>query len=959
MTPSQSTLWTEETKRTGTGTLFTDADGFVGVELKFGFHARHPENEKMLLRDWVSDIPGAEWKKAAGAWIVSDIRDIPRGWLKRAGFVVQHANGLPARPSDLAETPIPPLERAATLKSVPEWFGVELFDDQTEGAELMVSGRNFLADEPGGGKGSPVWTKILTPNGWTTYGEIAVGDFVIGSNGKSTCVTGVYPRGELEVFRVTMSDGSSVVVDGDHLWEVQTNTARKMNMHSTVLSTREIMERGISETQSNGCWKAVHFIPMVEPVHFSAQPDPLPLDPYLLGLILGDGGVSARATVTITTMDDEIVESVKSLLPPGHSLRATGTKSKATSYSIRGEGRGIAGGNLVVNAIRDLGLDGKRSWEKSIPKQYLMASPEDRLAVLQGLLDTDGWAGVKTEFVSVSEQLIDDVTFIVQSLGGVARKSAKSTRYTNRHGQKVAGRPAFRLIIGMPRGLCPFRLSRKVTTWSPRWKYPVTRSIASIEPAGRDEVVCISVDAENQLYVTEDFIVTHNTYTALATAALLQSKRTLVLCQPVALTHWYRSSERSGLPAHVGGTTVMIRTGRKQPPLPETGVVIVSAALVTNRPELARELAEWQPMAFFLDESQQVMTWSSRRSRVLRRLSRSCTIGIPMTGTPAPGATPMDFAAQLDIAGMLEPTFGSFLELRTRYMKPTKFGWKVNKDRVKEFNSILETLWVRRIKNKRPVFRSTMEADYDAAVYDEALSEVNAKIDEWFEEFSSDYRRSPDEDEIKEWCSGRGDLTSRLREAAGLAKVPFALELIKEYVKANPKKDGKYPRPLIVWAHHHSVTAALMEGIQAFDPMLIDGTSSHTQRSLAEDEYQAGHLGVLVCSIKAAGTSITLTRGNESIFVELDWTPDNIIQAERRQNRIGQEADHVIYTTLVAPGTLDERVADVLFGKSGVLEAMTGGDYAVIQKAPRKASGPVFASTILREMVEARLALAA
>ena len=68
----------------------------------------------------------------------------------------------------------------------------------------------------------------------------------------------------------------------------------------------EIMERGISETQSNGCWKAVHFIPMVEPVHFSAQPDPLPLDPYLLGLILGDGGVSARATVTITTMDDEM-----------------------------------------------------------------------------------------------------------------------------------------------------------------------------------------------------------------------------------------------------------------------------------------------------------------------------------------------------------------------------------------------------------------------------------------------------------------------------------------------------------------------------------------------------------------------------------------------------------------------------------------------------------------------------
>lgn len=405
----------------------------------------------------------------------------------------------------------------------------------------------------------------------------------------------------------------------------------------------------------------------------------------------------------------------------------------------------------------------------------------------------------------------------------------------------------------------------------------------------------------------------------------------------------------------------MIRAGRKQPALPETGVVIVSAALVTNRPDLARELAEWQPMAFFLDESQQVMTWSSRRSRVLRRLARSCSIGIPMTGTPSPGATPMDFGAQLDIAGMLEPTFGSFLELRSRYMKRTKFGWKVNKALVEEFNAILETLWVRRIRNKRPVLRSMMEADYDVGLYEEALSEVNQKIDEWFEEFREEHGRFPSSDEdsefgneVKAWCSGRGDLTSRLREAAGLVKVPFALEFIKEYMKANAKKNGEYPRPLIVWAHHHSVTAALMKGVEAFDPMMIDGTTSHTQRSLAEDQYQAGHVGVLVCSIKAAGTSITLTRGNEAVFVELDWTPDNIIQAERRQNRIGQEADHVIYTTLIAPDTLDERVADVLFGKSGILEVMTGGDYAVVQKAPRKASGPVFASTILAEIVAER-----
>jgi SNF2 family DNA or RNA helicase len=146
-----------------------------------------------------------------------------------------------------------------------------------------------------------------------------------------------------------------------------------------------------------------------------------------------------------------------------------------------------------------------------------------------------------------------------------------------------------------------------------------------------------------------------------------------------------------------------------------------------------------------------------------------------------------------------------------------------------------------------------------------------------------------------------------------------------------------------------------MEGLADHDLMKIDGTTSHTKRSLAEDEYQAGHVGVLIASIQAAGTSITLTRGNEALFAELDWTPDWIIQAEGRQDRIGQTAERVLCTTLIALGTLDERVADVLFGKSGVLEAMTGGDHAVIGKTKRRAGGPVFAASILAEMVAERI----
>jgi len=591
-------LWTEVIPTTGTGTLFTDPDGFIGVALKFGFHTTHPASNKLLLRDWVADLPGAAWKGELKSWVVPDVADIPKGALKSAGFEIQHFDGSPAKPSDFAQPATQTLESATPLDELPEWFGIEPFDYQLAGAKMIVASRNYLTDEPGGGK----------------------------------------------------------------------------------------------------------------------------------------------------------------------------------------------------------------------------------------------------------------------------------------------------------------------------------------------------------------------TITALCVAAMLQSTRTLVLCQPVALTHWRRTSEKSGLPAHVNGEAVMIRAGRKQPALPETGVVIASVALVTNRPELAQELADWQPTFFVLDESQQVMTWASRRSRVMRRLSRSCTVSLPMTGTAAPSASPLNLAAQLDVAGFLKPVFGSYLELRERYTRRTKYGWKPRKERLDELNEKLESLWVRRTnEGLPPKFRATLEVDIDTKQYEASLAELFEKIDEWLSDFQHECGRMPDDDEIREWCSGRGDLTSHLREAAGLSKVPAAIEFAQEHLKAHPKKDGEYPSPLIVWAHHHSVTAALMEGLADHDLMKIDGTTSHTKRSLAEDEYQAGHVGVLIASIQAAGTSITLTRGNEALFAELDWTPDWIIQAEGRQDRIGQTAERVLCTTLIALGTLDERVADVLFGKSGVLEVMTGGDHAVIGKAKRRAGGPVFASQILSEMVAERI----
>lgn len=206
---------------------------------------------------------------------------------------------------------------------VPEWLGMTPFPYQRVGALALCAGRTFLADPAGLGKGSPESSKILTPTGWTTYGEIKVGDAVIGSNGRAISVTGVYPRGELPVFRVTFNDDATVVVDGDHLWQTQTDVERREGRHPSVKSTREIMAEGFRRGDSAANGRHLHYIPMVEPVQFAANEEPLPLDPYVLGILLGDGSFAQSGVTNFCTADDEVVEEIGRRLPDRHKVSPT------------------------------------------------------------------------------------------------------------------------------------------------------------------------------------------------------------------------------------------------------------------------------------------------------------------------------------------------------------------------------------------------------------------------------------------------------------------------------------------------------------------------------------------------------------------------------------------------------------------------------------------------------------
>ncbi|HZC41410.1 MAG TPA: LAGLIDADG family homing endonuclease, partial [Streptosporangiaceae bacterium] len=367
------------------------------------------------------------------------------------------------------------------------------------------------------GRSLSAQTPVLTPDGWRPIGSLAVGDLVIGSDGEPTPVLGVYPQGEKDLYRVTAQDGGSTLCTGDHLWAVATRADRRRGKPLRVLTTREMA----------GNLRANHYHRYELPLHSAPVCFPyreVPLDPYALGLLLGDGCLTERHAPRFGTADPELALALKCLLP-GIEAGPRGVRPGGGPEYIMTRTRSPWGATTAphpVNAAaRQLGLHGTRSTTKFVPDLYLYNSAEVRLAVLQGLLDTDGGPVTqrgrtcRVQYCTTSPRLRDDVIFLVRSLGGVAYRRSRPAAGRAPHlarGRLVHHRhDAYIIDIRLPDGIEPFRLSRKRETYRAEGGggRPM-RFIESIEPAGRAEAVCIAVAAADSLYTTEDFLLTHN-----------------------------------------------------------------------------------------------------------------------------------------------------------------------------------------------------------------------------------------------------------------------------------------------------------------------------------------------------------------------------------------------------------------------------------------------------------------
>lgn len=364
-------------------------------------------------------------------------------------------------------------------------------------------------------KALPLETQVMTPDGFVAIGALRVGDVVTGADGKPTRVTGVYPQGALEVYEIDFTEtGKSPLVTTveccrDHLWTVRTEEDRAKGA-SRVLSCGEMLE---GTMKRGGDRHNNYSVDYVLPVELTARGERL-IAPYTMGVLLGDGSF-CNGAVRLSNPEPDIVERVREELPVSVALNQVGGTEIEYGVANR-EREHNARGHLLKNAVQEAlivyGLSGLRSYEKFIPEPYLYASIPERLALMQGLFDTDGHVNSQAvHFSTSSKRLAEDVAFLVTSLGGRCRTTESMGRY-KKNGVRKTTRMSYRVYCQFPNTIMPLWCERKREKYKPK-RQRLMRFVNDIRATGRfKEMVCITVDNADELFVVGDrMIPTHNT----------------------------------------------------------------------------------------------------------------------------------------------------------------------------------------------------------------------------------------------------------------------------------------------------------------------------------------------------------------------------------------------------------------------------------------------------------------
>lgn len=766
-------------------------------------------------------------------------------------------------------------------------LGYDLLPFQRAGVVYALKNQNSLiADHMGTGKEQPLTANILTPDGWKTMGDMSVGQRVMGPDGVIRTVTAVYHQGRKPAYRVHFQDGGHAECGLDHLWPVKDLNRIRRKQSWQTKSLRYLLSKGIHTKLGNNKW----CIPLTAPVEFSEKE--FAIDPYVIGVLLGDGYLRGTGVYfSCSDWDVEIVRRVEALLP--ECLRVSVHRAPdCPQYGIRRKITRATEPNRYMTELRRLELC-VYSGERFIPAAYKTGSVQQRLDLLRGLMDTDGCADKnRVRYSTTSRQLALDVIEIVQSLGGVASFHVAD---------RTAVGKSVEYILHVRLSVCPFYLKRKAAGWWVSNRNRDNRYISKVEYIGDVEQQCIRVDAENGLYITDSYAVTHNTIQAICYANVIQARRTLVICPAQIRLQWtHKIKEWSTLP-HVSALPILNGTAAAVSAFsnPDIHYFVISYDLARSKKFQEMLLQPWQLL--ILDEAHALKNVATKRTRAIfgdTGIASKAKHVLALTGTPTLNRPKelytlaralcweaIDWQSQDQFIAKYNPIVGEYFWEREESTR-----------RLAELQSRLRcNFMVRRLKED--VLKELPEKSYEFAYLEPDGRIQDALAKERLIEFDVKDLRNP-------FAAVWGQI-STIRLEMGKAKLPKAVKHIQYLL------DVLEIEKLVVFSHHREVMDGLKAALKEYGVVERRGGQSDKAKQEAVEQFITDPaIRVFSGQLDSAGFGLDGLQkvAHYVVFVEPSWTPGGNEQCVDRVHRMGAMGKPILAQFLVVEGSLDERV---------------------------------------------------
>lgn len=742
--------------------------------------------------------------------------------------------------------------------------------------------------------------------------DVVVGDMLMGENGLRTVLS--LKQGRETMYEIIPVKGNPFVVNESHILSLHTYARKyvkgswketgknKYTWFSFIqnISVKDYLKKSITYQGFSKlrCCGVPEFLQ-------SINSEDLTIRPYHLGLFLGDG--SMERGPAIHNRHEEIYPAIEEIAKQFNIgiRKKEQSDSKGVSYFFTNGINAEYTENPIQHEFRKLGID-VHCRNKFIPHIYKTSSYDDRLELIAGLIDTDGYLSCNTyEYVSASKKLADDMTFVCRSVGlhvTISHKIVKDVTY-------------YRLNVSGDTDKIPCRREKKKATTRMQIKSVLVTGF-EVNKLDVNDYYGFTLDGDH-LYLTEDFIVHHNCGKTLEALEIIKyhNVKTLVVC-PLSLIEgaWIPEAHKW----HPEIATANLWAEKKKSPIVFNRALQKNLCVINYEAfrTLDKKLSTCGFEMIILDESARIKSPKSSTAKKIISFCDSMKYVYLLSGVPAPNSE-LDYFNQIRA---IDPTIWgrSFYKFQTKYFyQPGPFKWAIKKEYKNQLMADIKT--VAEYVDKADVL------DLPERTTSHRVFQLSPKEHKHYNEIKKYLVTMIDEGEAVTAPSAVTAIMKLRQLSSGFlldedkfhdigdSKIKEMLQLIEDIGK----------KQVIIWIQFKHEAVMVKDALKkkGFDSGILNSTTTESEKQKYLKDFKAGNLQYIICHPKSVGYGHTLVNCSEAIYFSYSYSYDDDYQSRDRIYRYGQQ-EQCSYYYLVADKTIDSAILNSIRGKGNASMAI-------------------------------------